>query len=539
MPEKFCVLYNQPVKFYPLKDVNNFMRKLFALIIALSFVMPSFANSTEYTEGDTLVVLKSSETLNASSFTASGAGTLRASEFAAASGGEVRRIYPALSEAGKGIFMLMHSDTQDPEAFSAMLLENPEVLAASPNYKVKAAMIPNDPHYDSCWGMEYINAPSAWDSSTGSSNVYVAIIDSGIDYTNPDLTENTTREYGINTINNNASALDDYGHGTHVAGTIGAKGNNGMGVAGINWNVRMIPVKALDNEGSGTFETVIGALEYVTELINSGVNIKAVNMSLETYIKVAPERDTMVKFPLWRAFKALDETNKAVIVVAAGNHSVVVGQPSTRYVDSTVSSAGYYVYPASFTGLYNMISVSALTRLGTQATYSNTGADVSAPGGELSTLLSAAGILSTWLQSATSYIASDGVSLRSAQGTSMAAPHISGAVALLASVNSKMSAYQLKQSILRQNASSASLQAASDTEFDLNASVNYQNDNAASLPASGTQWADYDNYADYEVDQYIGYESSGGDSGGGCESVALFGFLPAVVMVMLARKRIS
>lgn len=516
------------------------MRKLFALVIALSFVMPSFANTNNYTEGDTLVVLRPSGNLNASSFTASGAGTLQASEFAASSGGEVKRIFPALSQAGKSIFMLMHSDIKNPEAFSAKLLENPEVLAASPNYTVKAAMIPNDPHYDSCWGMEYINAPSAWDSSTGSSNVYVAIIDSGIDYTNPDLTDNTTREYGINTVHHGESTLDDYGHGTHVAGTIGAKGNNGIGVAGINWNVKMIPVKALNSGGSGTFESVIEGLEYVTELINSGVNIKVVNMSLETYIRVAPERDTMVKFPLWRAFKALDETNEAVIVVAAGNHGVVVGQPSEEYVDSTVTGAGYYVYPASFTGLYNMISVSALTRLGTMATYSNTNADVSAPGGELSSLLSAAGILSTWLQSSQSSIASDGVSLRSAQGTSMAAPHIAGGVALLASIMPEMSAYQLKQSILRRNASTASLSAASDTEFDLSASVSYQDSNGASLPASGTHWSDYDNYASYEVDQYIGYESRGGDSGGGgCESVALFGFLPAVVMVMLARKRIS
>ena len=517
------------------------MRKLLAIVIALSFVMPSFAASNDYTEGDTLVVLKPSGTLNASSFTASGAGTLQASEFATASGGEVKRIYPALSESGKGIFMLMHSDTEDPEAFSAMLLKNPEVLAASPNYKVRAAMIPNDPHYDSCWGMEYINAPSAWDSATGSKSVYVAIIDSGIDYTNPDLTDNVTREYGINTINSDASTLDDYGHGTHVAGTIGAKGNNGMGVAGINWDVTMIPVKVLNSSGTGTFESVIAGIEYVTELIQSGVNIKAVNMSLETYIRVAPERDTMVKFPLWRAFKALDETNEAVIVVAAGNHSQVVGQPSERYYDSTVSGAGYYVYPASFTGLYNMISVSALTRLGTTATYSNTGADVSAPGGELTSLLSSAGILSTWLQSSTSNIASDGVSLRSAQGTSMAAPHIAGAAALLASIMPEMTAYQLKQSILRTNASTASLRVASDGEFDLNASLSYQYSYGDSLPEIGTQWADYDDYAEQEPDASIGYESRGGDdsNNGGCEVGSLHMILGAAVVAMLARKRIS
>ena len=150
-------------------------RKFLVLMLIILSAFPSFAE--EYTAGDVIVVLKPSEGgITASSFGAAGAGTLRAAEFAQLSGASVKNIYPALSEAGKGIFMVMHTDSQDAEELSAMLLENPEVIAASPNYTIHAAMIPNDTSYSSCWGMMDINAPEAWDIATGSSDVYVAII---------------------------------------------------------------------------------------------------------------------------------------------------------------------------------------------------------------------------------------------------------------------------------------------------------------------------------------------------------------------------
>ena len=513
------------------------MRKFTAiLIVALAF-MPSSLWAQEYTPGDVIVVLRPSGEITASSFGASGAETLRASEFAASSGASVSAIYPDLSQAGNGIFMLIHSDSQDAEDLSAILLENPEVLAASPNYTVQAAQIPNDTYYPDCWGMTDINAPEAWDITTGSSSVYVAVIDSGIDDTNPDLTANVATEYSYNTVNPGASARDDYGHGTHVAGTIGAKGNNGIGVAGVNWGVSLISVKALNSSGSGTFTTVINALNYVVSLINQGVNIKAVNMSLETYIDMTPTHDNCVKQPLWRAFKALDDTNKAVIVVAAGNHSQIIGQPSTGYHDSTVNRSGLYVYPPSFPGLYNMISVSALSRLGTTAYYSNTGADISAPGGMLSSLLDSAGIISTWLQSATQYIESDGVSLRSIQGTSMAAPHIAGAAALIASYAPGLTAYQLKQVILSgSNSSSSSVNASSGGVLDIRAAMDYQAASGSTIPAQGTEWADYDDYKSYEADESMNY--GGGGGGSGCDGLTV-GFWGVLVAAMLARKRMS
>lgn len=499
-------------------------KKIFALILILMLAVSSSAE--EYTPGDVIVVLKpsSSEKISASSL------QVEASDFAGGFSASVKEFYPALSMKDCGAFMMIHSDSMDAEELSAMLRKNPRVAAVSPNYKVHAAIVPNDSYYGDCWGMEEINAPSAWDRSTGSDNVYVAVIDSGIDHTNPDLSANVAVDLSYRTVGGDTTdAKDDYGHGTHVAGTIGAVGNNNIGIAGINWNVKMIPVKALNSSGNGNLNTVIYAVDYVTSLIEQGVNIRAVNLSLETYLNLVPDHDNLVGLPLWRAFKALDDTNKAVIVVAAGNYSETVGEPSI-IGHGMVPGSGYYVYPASFKGLDNMISVSALDKtLGFTYTalFSNKGADVSAPGVD---------ILSTWLQSSSDNVRSDGVSLRSSQGTSMAAPHIAGAAALLASIMPEMTAYQIKQSILRTNGSSgSSVSSASDSEFDLTASISYQEDNSSILPSVGTEGRYYDDYKTHAVSEYTEAGNSGGS--GGCNGIA-FGFA-GLAVIMLARKRMS
>ena len=506
-------------------------RKIFALILVLMLAVSSSAQ--EYTPGDVIVVLKpqSEGEITASSLSAA------ASEFAGEFSASVKEFYQALSAKNGGAFLMIHSESEDAENLSAMLRENPRVAAVSPNYIVHAAVVPNDSSYGECWGMEEINAPSAWNVSTGSENVYVAIIDSGIDYTNPDLAENVATEYAYNTIGGEANnGMDDYHHGTHVAGIIGARGNNSIGVAGVNWQVKMIPVKALNYKGSGTLDTVINAINYVTDLINKGVNIRAVNLSLETYLKLVPNHENLVGLPLWRAFKILDDTNKAVIVVAAGNYGETIGQPSS-YAHGQVPGSGYYVYPASFRGLDNMISVSALDKvplIGTTYTafFSNKGADIGAPGVD---------ILSTWLQSDTACIKSDGVSLKSDQGTSMAAPHIAGAAALLSSIKPNMTAYQLKQSILRTNgASGSSLKAAADSEFDLNASISYQKNNSSVLPSVGEEGRSYDDYDDYETQEYTETiaDRDKGSSSSGCSALS-FGITGAFAVIVLARKRMS
>ena len=498
------------------------MKKFLLCILITLFAAPLYA--VDYVPGDVIVVLKpesSTGQVSASGLLGMGREAFYAASFASSSGAWVKNTYGSLSESSNNIYALIHSDAKTPDELTAELLKNPEVLAASPNYMFRAAYVPDDTSFGRCWGMNYINAPDAWDISTGSRSVYVAIIDSGIDSTNPDLAANIAGTYAKNTAyGDDYSAEDDFGHGTHVAGTIGAVGDNSLGVAGVNWRVRMISIKALDATGYGSYANVIDALNYVIELINSGVNIKVVNMSLEAYIQLAPTYENLVTFPLWRAFKALDDLNEAVIVVAAGNAGVTVGVPTSRKTSDYAKGA--YVYPASFTGLNNMISVGAIDSDGNIASFSNKGADILAPGVD---------ILSTWLQKASGYITSDGVSLREAKGTSMAAPHASGAAALLSAINPDLTAYQMKTAII--NGSTNGI-------LDLTGAIEYMNANTEA-PEENTSPNEYDNYSDYEAVEPVTYEygsettHTAYDDIGQCRGFTL-NIFALLLMMPLARK---
>lgn len=500
---------------------------LFAFLIAAITCSAALADST-YTAGDVIVVLKSSGQITASSSAVKSA----ASGFAESNGVSLTRVYPALSKAGSEIFMLIHSDDINPEEYAKELLKNPNVIAASPNTIVRAAVVPNDTYMEALWGMNTINMPSAWDKEKGSSTVYVAIIDSGIDWTNPDLTANTASNLGFTSSGITASSypgFDNYGHGTHVAGTIGAESNNGAGVAGINWYVRMIPVKVLDSNGNGTTNTVLEGMDYVANLMSEGYNIRAVNLSLEAYVKMTPEHDNLIVYPMWRAFKAVDEYNRAVIVVAAGNQSVAIGEEMTytkRDDYGLVFERGSYAYPSSFRGLNNMISVSAANNSGNVASYSNTNADISAPGGDF--YRDGSIILSTWIQNDSQALYDNGIAIWGEQGTSMAAPHVAGAAALLSAHDPDMTAYQIKQCILSTKASGA------EGMLDVNAALDYQEYYGLSLASEGTEGYGYEDWTDetapddpnYDYD--YGNNNGGGGSSGGCN-----GFISGALAVMI------
>ncbi len=296
---------------------------------------------------------------------------------------------------------------------------------------IHSAAVPNDQYYSLEWGLPAIKAPEAWNVQQGKSTTIVAIIDSGVDYNHLDLNGNMWRNpgeiaangvdddgngyvddlYGINTINGSGNPMDDNGHGTHCAGTIGAKTNNGVGISGVSWNVQMIAVKFLGSNGSGSYADAVEALDYVTNLRKRGIRVVASNNSWgSTYYSSA-------------VFDAVKRsTNAGVLTIAAA------GNDSSNN-DSTPHYPSNYADPG-------VIAVGATNSNGDLASFSNYGATtvhIAAPGET---------IASTYPNNRYVYLS----------GTSMATPHVTGAIALLASHSPNLDWSQLK-GILLNNAS--------------------------------------------------------------------------------------
>ncbi len=299
----------------------------------------------------------------------------------------------------------------------AALSRNPDVEYAVPDLAVRVAATPNDPLYPNQWGPPAIGAPAAWDRTTGSASVTVAVIDTGVDLTHPDLAANLVP--GWNFVNNTNNPSDDYGHGTHVAGIIGAVGNNGTGVAGLNWNVKLMPLKVCDANGSCSLDEEVSALQYAV-----AHGVKLANASFGGfYGGYQPEED---------AIKAAGQAG-LLYVEAAGNSSF----------DDDI--AGFY--PASY-HLTNTISVAATTSGGGLASFSNYGfnsVQTAAPGQS---------ILSTML---TSGPLSDPSGYGYESGTSMATPMVTGAAALLWAEHPAWTMQQIRMRLLTTASPLASL----------------------------------------------------------------------------------
>ena len=334
------------------------------------------------------------------------------------------------------------------------LAKNPDVEYAEPNYKLShmgdPGRIPNDLSFSDQWnlyntGQTYgkpgadISAPQAWNKQTGSRSVVVATVDTGVDYTHPDLAGNMWVNqgeipgngidddgngiiddvHGMNAIPWDATGdpMDDNGHGTHVAGIIGACGNNDLGVSGVNWKVSIMSTKFLDSDGWGyTYDAYLCIWYIWYQKVIAGVNIVAVNNSWGGggYSRI-----------LYDGIKYLQDEG-ILFIAAAGN----------EYGDNDV----YPAYPANY-DLMNIISVAATTHRDELAWFSNYGArtvDVAAPGdGIFSTVPDDA--YETW------------------SGTSMSTPHVTGLAALLKAQDQTRSWKEIRNLILSSGAPLTSL----------------------------------------------------------------------------------
>ena len=310
----------------------------------------------------------------------------------------------------------------DRDRLIKKLTLNPAVEIAEPDFPLKALATPNDPSFGDLWGLHNtgqaggtagadVKAVDAWDITTGSHDIIIGIIDTGMDYNHPDLVDNRWvnpgnlpgSTYGYSTLNAAQDPMDSDSHGTHVAGTIGASGNNGTGVVGVNWNVTLLPCQFLGPTGGST-AGAIECINYFTDLkVNHGVDIKATNNS-------------------WGG-GGFSETLKAAIESAgdAGILFIAASGNDGGNADSTP------MYPAAYDSDI-IVSVASTDRNDAMSGFSNYGAtsvDLGAPG---------SAILSTV----------PGAGYASFSGTSMASPHVAGAAALLWSVNPELSPQEMK-----------------------------------------------------------------------------------------------
>jgi subtilisin family serine protease len=300
--------------------------------------------------------------------------------------------------------------------------KRPDVLYAEPDSIVSVNADPNDPRWSEQWDMVKIAAPTAWSSQTSSADVVVAVVDTGIDFTHPDLqgnlwTDPLSGAHGFSCLNGTVApgGQDDYGHGTHVAGTIGAVGNNGLGIAGLNWSVQLLSMKFLDATGNGYTSDAIACFGKLVELRQNGVNVRVSNNSWSGGVYSQALKDAMTSA----------ENAGILHVCAAGN--------STRDLDVSPE------YPAAFDNR-GILTVAATDSTDTPASFTNSGfasADLAAPGvGTLSTVPSGTCPLC------------DPTGYKLLSGTSMATPHVTGVAAALFHLNPALTPAQARDVLL-------------------------------------------------------------------------------------------
>ncbi|MCB0364202.1 MAG: S8 family serine peptidase [Bdellovibrionaceae bacterium] len=395
------------------------------ILLAATLVMGSVAlASTEHpaVPGEYVVKLKSDKATH-----------LPLSQLSKIMGGEVVRHISKQSNT----VLLKRETLERADYVISNVSENPLVEYAEPNYIYTIDAVPNDPKLSELWGLINsgqadssgsqgvatmdVDAERAWDISTGSKNIVVAVIDTGVGYNIAELAPNMWKNtaelngtpgvdddnngfvddiYGYDFANKDGDPMDDHGHGSHTSGTIGAKGNDGQGLVGVAWDVSIMGVKFLTAQGGGSLDDAIASIDYATQM---GANIMSNSWGGGGYSRALEE--------------SIQRANDAgiIFIAAAGNSSM------NNDVNPT--------YPATY-NVDNVLSVAAVDNQGQLAGFSNYGkttVDVGAPG---------VNVLST---TPTGY--------QSWSGTSMATPHVSGVAALLLS-HEALTPVQLKERLI-------------------------------------------------------------------------------------------
>ncbi|MCB0341561.1 MAG: S8 family serine peptidase [Pseudobdellovibrionaceae bacterium] len=317
------------------------------------------------------------------------------------------------------------------------LKENPLVEVVEPNYIYRINRLPNDPDLTQLWGLLNvgqaigsqkgvegidIDAEAAWDIQTGSKDIVVAVIDTGVDYTNQDLAPNIWVNeaeangeagvdddgngfiddvHGYDFANNDGDPLDDQGHGSHCSGTIGARGDDGFGIVGVNWQVSIMGVKFLTASGSGTLADAVSSIDYATAM---GVDIMSNSWGGGGYSEQLADA-------IQRA------SDKGILFIAAAGNDGTNNDNSAHY-------------PSNYE-MSNVLSVAAINNRGDLAYFSNYGretVDIAAPGVD---------VYST---------TPDGY--KSWSGTSMATPHVSGVAALMLAQEPNLSPEQVIERLI-------------------------------------------------------------------------------------------
>ncbi|MFC2037100.1 S8 family serine peptidase [Chloroflexota bacterium] len=311
----------------------------------------------------------------------------------------------------------------DELTMARQLSADPRVEYAEPNYRYYAFAVPNDPGFNRQWAHTLINSVDAWDITTGSPSLIIASLDSGIDENHPDLQAKIVPGYDF--VDQDANPHDLHGHGTHVAGVAAASTHNGIGIAGVDWQARIMPVRVLDAEGGGWASDIADGIQWA---FRNGARV--LSLSLGGSLNSQTMQDAV----------NAAHTAGSLVVAAMGN--------CRTYDPIDCPSVNPIMYPA---GYDKVMAVAATGPTDLYAPYSQYGphCDIAAPGGDMGFLHDSDGVYSTmptypvYMTTVYGYY----TDYDYAHGTSQAAPYVAGLAALVWAADPALSADQVQNVI--------------------------------------------------------------------------------------------